>query len=95
MTRRTELTRDAKIALGTVLEKENRSDEDRRLITRKLVTIWKRWNEKTQQIEFNHIEDGHVEGTIPLGTKEQNVAWKNGKWHKSFGELREGTLYET
>lgn len=46
----------------------------------KPITVWKKFNEKEQQWEHNHIQDGHVIGDKPTGTKEQTAAWAKGTW---------------
>lgn len=48
----------------------------------KLITVWKKYNDNRKQYEHNHICDGHVDGDIPIGTKEQNKNWNKSKWIK-------------
>ena len=53
----------------------------------KPITVWRRFNPKTQEFEHNHIQDGHVDGDIPHGTRKQNAIWHRAKWQKVFGYL--------
>lgn len=55
------------------------------------ITIWRKWykDEKGRTWhEHNHIEDGQVEGEKPQG----HTMWKNDKWIKMFGVLRNGVV---
>ena len=46
----------------------------------KAITVWKKFNEKGQRWEHNHIEDGHIIAARPTGTEEQTNAWSKGTW---------------
>jgi hypothetical protein len=54
----------------------------------KKVTIWTRFNTKTNEYDHNHIEYGHVKGDSPEPkSKEQINSWKDAVWQKQFGIL--------
>lgn len=47
----------------------------------KPITVWKKFNVKTQKWDHNHIEDGHVFGNKPIGKfPEQTKKWRNNIW---------------
>lgn len=48
----------------------------------KPITVWLRLDEKKQQWNHNHIEDGHVPivSTKPIGTPHQTKVWSKGTW---------------
>lgn len=59
------------------------------------VTIWQKLNPKTGQYEHNHIENGKIEGEIPLPISLlQEKAWKGALWRKSYGFLIEGKVHK-
>ena len=49
------------------------------------ITIWRRiyHGDKELVVKHNHIEDGHVNGIVPVG----HSSWKAYQWIKSFGYL--------
>ncbi len=46
----------------------------------KPVTVWKKFNVKSQKWDHNHIEDGHVSGNKPIGNTTQTKNWDEGTW---------------
>lgn len=57
------------------------------------VTIWNRWNPKSETYEHNHIQKGHIGGEYPLPLAEdfkEQKSWKSIKWQKEFGVLLNG-----
>lgn len=49
------------------------------------VTVWFRLNMKTQQYDFNHIENNHVKNNNPTDNFQRG--WNRGTWTKQFGWL--------
>lgn len=56
-----------------------------------VITIWQRYNSKTEQWEHNHISDGWSDNvTIPVAVnKKQKKSWSGSKWQKIKGYLDE------
>lgn len=53
----------------------------------KKVTIWERQAGHDKKFYFNHIEDGHAEGSTPVSkTDKQKKYWEDGTWKKTFCE---------
>ena len=60
------------------------------------ITIWKRFNEKKQKYEHNHIEDGYLTEDTPIARSDEQVkAWDNSYWRKKFRYLKDGKVVET
>lgn len=60
---------------------------------RKLATLWYRWEQKELLWDFNHLEDGHCQNSIPtVKHPAQTSQWKNGKWAKAFVQLNPGNV---
>jgi len=64
------------------------------------VTIWKRKNEEGEW-QHNHIEKGWNYNPIPdpianteKERKKQTNAWKNMKWRRSWGYIKDGKVVE-
>ena len=58
---------------------------------KKPITIWEKYNQKKGRYEHNHIEDGHVNGDVPLArTEDQKTAWDNTYWRRKFGYIENG-----
>lgn len=52
----------------------------------KPVTIWRRFNSKTQKYEHNHIEEGLNFLPIPVADVDTvNELWQSSKWEKKYG----------
>lgn len=47
------------------------------------ITIWSRWNKKSELYEFNHIEKERSKKVIPVG----HPSWKSGIWMREYGWL--------
>jgi hypothetical protein len=60
----------------------------------KPITIWTRMNYETKQFEHNHIEDGHLMTTKPVGNKEQTANWKKGIWEKAHKYLNDNQVIQ-
>lgn len=57
------------------------------------VTIWNKWNPKSETYEHNHIQSGHIVGEYPLPLGKNfkgQKSWKSNKWQKEFGFLLKG-----
>lgn len=47
------------------------------------ITIWHRWNKKSNFYEFNHIENKWSKKDRPIG----HLSWKSGDWLRLYGWL--------
>lgn len=57
------------------------------------ITIWKKYDEKKNQFEHNHIESGHniSDEPTPISDKQRR-SWAGAKWKKVFAFLNNGKV---
>jgi len=60
----------------------------------KIITVWDKWDNRTNTYEFNHISDGYIESELAPVPKynSQIKAWKNAKWIKTKAKLIDGVV---
>lgn len=53
----------------------------------KPITIWSRFNYKTETFDHNHIEDGYVDGAFPVPRFPDQKGWPQLKWKREHAQL--------
>jgi len=57
------------------------------------VTKWLRYDREAQKYVHNHIECGHVEGSVPAPSNAmQRKEWENTYWMKAFCYMVNGEV---
>ena len=57
----------------------------------KEIIVWRRFDNKIKKFIHNHIEDGHINNSKPIGKfKHQTVSWSSGKWEREEAYLDKG-----
>lgn len=64
-------------------------------MTLRRVTLWYKYNTKTKQFDYNHLQNGWSNIKYPLPFNEKFVnqkSWKNYKWKSAFAFLDNGEV---
>lgn len=46
----------------------------------KPITVWEKFNIKSQKWNHSHIENGHITANKPIGTTIQTKSWNDSTW---------------
>ena len=61
----------------------------------KIITVWERFDEKSESFKHNHIADGWGSDKMPVAESDiQKKSWKNAKWRCTFTHLKGGKIIE-
>jgi hypothetical protein len=59
------------------------------------ITVWERLNIDSDEWQFNHIENGHLTQSKPVGDERQTKNWDRGVWRYKHMYLVDGVVVNT